>query len=85
LGEQETLLVSRRDDRGAMREHIEAQLSEATAELTAHMATFEYAYAMGASAHGGSSHPLHRRTRVRTERLAARCRELQAQLDALDA
>ena len=68
-----------------MREHVEAQLSEATAELTAHMASWEYAFAMGASSHGGSNHPLHRQTRAQTERLAARCRELQARLDTLDA
>jgi hypothetical protein len=67
-----------------MRKHIEAQLNEANAELTAHMASWEYAYAMGATSHGGGEHPLHRETRARTERLAAHCRRLQAQLDALD-
>jgi hypothetical protein len=68
-----------------MREHIQAKLNEATAELTAHMASWEYAFAMGATSHGGGNHPLHRQTRARTERLAARCRRLQAELDALDA
>ena len=68
-----------------MRKHIQAQLNEASAELTAHMASWEYAYAMGATSHGGADHPLHRQTRARTERLAARCRRLQTQLDALDA
>jgi hypothetical protein len=68
-----------------MREHLEAQLNEAAAELKAHMATWEYAFAMGAQSHGAANHPLHHQTRARTERLAARCRELQARLDALDA
>ena len=68
-----------------MREHIEAQLNEANAELTAHMASWEYAYAMGATSHGGGNHPLHRQARARTERLAARCRRLAAELDALGA
>ena len=68
-----------------MREHLEAQLNDATAALTAHMATWEYAFAMGANSHGAANHPRHRQTRAQTERLAARCRELQARLDALDA
>jgi hypothetical protein len=68
-----------------MREFVEAQLNEATAQLRAHMATWEYAYAMGSTSHGGGNHPLHRQTRARTERLATRCRELQARLDGLDA
>jgi hypothetical protein len=68
-----------------MREHLEAQLSDASAALMAHMATWEYAFAMGANSHGASNHPRHRQTRAKTERLAARCRELRARLDALDA
>jgi hypothetical protein len=67
-----------------MRQHLEALLSEATAALTAHMATWEYAFAMGANAHGAANHPRHRQTRAKAERLRARCRELQARLDALD-
>jgi hypothetical protein len=51
-----------------MRERLEAQLHDATAALTAHMAT-----------------PRHRQTRAETERLATRCREVQARLDTLDA
>jgi hypothetical protein len=67
-----------------MREHLEAQLSDASAALTAHMATWEYAFAMGANAHGAANHPRNRQTRAKAEQLQARCRELQARLDALD-
>ena len=63
-----------------MRETLEAELAEATAELKAHMATWEYAFAMAAGCDGGRNHPMHRETRARTERLAARCRELRARL-----
>jgi hypothetical protein len=44
------------------------------------MASWEYAFAMGASCHGGQNHPAHRATRERTVRLAARVDELRAQL-----
>jgi hypothetical protein len=54
-----------------MREALQRELAQATAELKAHMATWEYAFAMGASCHGGNS---------RTERLTARCRDLRARL-----
>jgi hypothetical protein len=50
------------------------------AELKAHMATWEYAFAMGGGCHGGREHPVHWATRARTEELAARCRDLRAQL-----
>jgi hypothetical protein len=63
-----------------IREELERELAEATAELKAHMATWEYAFAMGASRSGGSSHPLHWETQARTERLSARCRDLRARL-----
>ena len=61
-------------------ERLRAELDAATAELKAHMASWEYAFAMGAGAHGGREHPAHVRTRSRTEQLQARCRDLQAQL-----
>jgi hypothetical protein len=67
-----------------MYERIRAQLEAATAELKAHMASWEYAFAMGSSHHGGSEHPTHWLTRARTEELEARCRELRAQLAQLD-
>ena len=63
-----------------MRETLEGELAEATAELKAHMATWEYAFAMAAGCHGGRNHPVLRETRARTERLTARCRELRALL-----
>jgi len=44
------------------------------------MATWEYAFAMGGGCHSGRDHPVHWATQARTEELAARCRELRAQL-----
>jgi hypothetical protein len=63
-----------------MGKSLETQLAEAAAELKAHMATWEYAFAMAAGCDGGRNHPLHRETRARAELLAARCRELRARL-----
>jgi hypothetical protein len=63
-----------------MGDSLETKLAQATAELKAHMATWEYAFAIAAGSHGGRNHPVHRETRARTERLAARCRELSARL-----
>ena len=67
-----------------MRERLETELAQATAELKAHMASWEYAFAMGSSG-GGREHPLHWATRARTEELMARCRELRAQLAEYEA
>jgi hypothetical protein len=44
------------------------------------MASWEYAFAMAGGCHGGREHPVHWATQARTEELAARCRELRAQL-----
>ena len=63
-----------------MRETLEAELAEATAELKAHLATWEYAFAMAAACEGGHNHPMHQETRARAERITARCRELRARL-----
>jgi hypothetical protein len=63
-----------------MRESLKAELAQATAELKAHMASWEYAFAMGASSQGGGDHPVHWETHARTERLKARCNELRARL-----
>jgi hypothetical protein len=63
-----------------MRETLQAELAEATAELKTHMATWEYAFAMAANCDGGHNHSTHRETRAHTERLAARCRNLRARL-----
>ena len=63
-----------------MRERLETELAHATDELKAHMATWEYAFAMAAGSQGGRDHPVHWETHARTERLTARCRELHARL-----
>ena len=65
-------------------ESIKAELDHATAELRAHMASWEYAFAMGASHHGGSEHPTHWLTRERTKELQQRCGDLRARLAELD-
>ena len=63
-----------------MREHLETELAQAAAELKAHMATWEYAFAMAGGCHGGAEHPAHRATRARTDELVRHCRDLQARL-----
>jgi hypothetical protein len=63
-----------------MHEIIRAELASARAELGAHLASWEYAYAMGSSSHGGAEHPVHWVTRARTEELMTRCRDLEARL-----
>jgi hypothetical protein len=68
-----------------MRERLQKQLAQATAELRAHMASWEYAFAMAGGCHGGRDHPLHWQTHARTEELKARCRELRARLAEFEA
>jgi hypothetical protein len=63
-----------------MTDRLRAELEAAKAELKAHMASWEYAYAMGASAHGATAHPVHQRTRERTTELQRRCTVLKARL-----
>jgi hypothetical protein len=63
-----------------MPDDLRRQLTAAEAELARHMASWEYAFAMGSSCHGQSEHPTHWGTRARTERLVTRCRYLRAQL-----
>jgi hypothetical protein len=63
-----------------MRERLQAELEEATRELKAHMASWEYAFAMAGGPNGGGDHPLHAATRRRTEALTQRCRDLRARL-----
>ena len=67
-----------------MREKLKADLERALADLQAHMASWEYAFAMGSACHGGAEHPTHWVTRDRTEQLERRCRELRARLAELD-
>ena len=59
---------------------MRAELVAAEAELKRHMASWEYAFAMGSSCHGQGEHPTHWATRAVTERLVARCRDLRARL-----
>ena len=61
-------------------ERLRAELEQATAELKAHMASWEYAFAMGGGRDGGRNHPVHQQTRARTEQLQSRCRDLKARL-----
>jgi hypothetical protein len=63
-----------------MTDRLKAELAEASAELTAHMHSWEYAFAMGASGHGGTEHPILREARAKTERLQRRCGDLRARL-----
>ena len=63
-----------------MHDNLKAELEQAVADLKAHMASWEYAFAMAGGCHGGAEHPVHWITRARTERLAARCRELRARV-----
>lgn len=71
-------------DRPDPLEGLRAELAEASAELKAHMASWEYAFAMGSGRDGGRAHPIHWDTNARTERLLARCRGLRARLAEFD-
>jgi len=64
----------------AMQERLRAELEQATAELRAHLASWDYAFAMGSSRDGSTDHPRHRATRARTEELRRRCADLRARL-----
>ena len=63
-----------------MVERLRAELVAVEAELKRHMASWEYAFAMGGSCHGGGEHPRHWATRAHTERLLRRSRDLRARL-----
>lgn len=67
-----------------MRERLTAELEQALADLRAHMASWEYAFANAGGCHSGAEHPAHWVTRERTERLSRRCRELHARLAEFD-
>jgi len=60
-----------------MTEQLREQLAEATQELEAHMASWEYAFAHGARS---NDHPRHAATRARTEALRKRVKDLRARL-----
>jgi hypothetical protein len=59
---------------------LRSELVAAEAELRRHMASWEYAFAMGSSCHGQGEHPTHWATRAYTEQLLGRCRDLRARL-----
>jgi hypothetical protein len=61
-----------------MHERLKAELTVASAELTAHMASWEYAFAMGSGSEGAFNHPMHAATRARGDRLTTRYRDLRA-------
>lgn len=63
-----------------MLERLKTELAAAESELRDHMASWEYAFAMGSSRDGASNHPMHRKTRERTEELTIRCRDLRARV-----
>jgi hypothetical protein len=61
-------------------DRLKADLADAEADLRAHVASWEYAFAMGSTQHGGAAHPAHVRTRERTAQLVDRCRGLRARI-----
>jgi hypothetical protein len=63
-----------------MTDRLKAELAEASAELTAHMHSWEYAFAMGSTSHGGADHPILSEARAKTERLQRRCGDLRARI-----
>jgi hypothetical protein len=58
-------------------DRLRQELDEATQALKAHMASWEYAYAYGATS---NDHPRHAAVRARTQELRERVKDLQAQL-----
>jgi hypothetical protein len=59
---------------------LRSDLAEADAALKAHMASWEYAFAMGSGRDGAREHPRHVATHARTSELTVRCRDLRARL-----
>jgi hypothetical protein len=59
---------------------LKAELAEADAALKAHLGSWEYAFAMGASRDGAGEHPKHAATRARTAELTTRVKDLRALL-----
>ena len=68
------------DGGNALLELLKNELAAAEAELRAHMASWEFAFAMGSSRDGGGDHPMHQKTRERHDLLVGRCRDLRARL-----
>lgn len=63
-----------------MHDGLKDELAAASAELKAHMASWEYAFAMGSTRDGATNHPLHAATHARTEALVGRYRDLRARV-----
>jgi hypothetical protein len=63
-----------------MHDRLKEELAAASADLKVHMASWEYAFAMGSSRDGAQNHPAHAATRARTAELEARYRDLRARL-----
>jgi hypothetical protein len=63
-----------------MIEKLRAELAEASAELTDHLGSWEYAFAMASSCHGAADHPVLDDARAKTARLKARCDLLRARV-----
>ena len=61
-------------------EALKEELAEADAALKAHMASWDYAFAMGSSRDGAAGHPRHAATRARTAELTTRVKDLKARL-----
>jgi hypothetical protein len=61
-------------------DRLQAELAEADAALKAHLASWEYAFAMGSSRDGASEHPRHAATRAQTAELTVRVKDLRARL-----
>ena len=59
---------------------LHERLSAAEAALRAHLASWEYAYAMGSPCQGGAEHPTLRAARARAGRLGADVDDLRAQV-----
>jgi hypothetical protein len=73
-------LVDHRIGGRIMNDGLKEELAAASAELKAHMASWEYAFAMGSTRDGGANHPLYAATHARTEALVARYRDLRARV-----
>jgi hypothetical protein len=63
-----------------MRQRLKVELAEADAALRTHMASWEYAFAMGHAREGASGHPRHVATHARTAELTGRYKDLRARL-----
>lgn len=61
-------------------EQLRSEVQAADAALRVHMASWEYAFAMGSTRGGGGRDPRHLATHARTAELSRRYRDLRARL-----